>query len=661
MADVVKEIEITAALSADYQNAFKAATSIASSSAKELAGLTKREADLQKLLELSSKQAEAAANGNSKAAEKLTSDYDRLAEKLGLVDKTAEGVQKELAAVGARKKDVEALNKSAKKSAEFGRLAREIQTYTKAAKVTKDPALIKHLEQMKQKFKQMGGVIPSEKKLGFFSKLKSSLASLPGPIGNVAGRLGGLGSVMSSPIAVAGLAAAGIAAVGVAAVAAAKKVWDLGTSTIRTADELAKTSKQLGIDAEAYQEFAWAVGLGGASEQDLSSGLQTLNKQMEAAANGNSKAQKAFKSLGITMDEVKSMNTEEMFVRLSDALSQVDDVSAKTQTTLALFGGSGVKIAEAIKGGSAALEEMRKEARDSGYVIAREDLERAEEAADNFDRAQMQLKGVMNEIGIEVMPVINETLTDFVQLIRENRKDIKEFVGVVGKGFKLVTGILPYWVKYITTAVKVIQGAYDFWVQKFSEFFAWADDTAGTIHAWFAGIGTEITDTYNSVVTWVSSAVDTVKSAFSDLWDWAGRTVDSIVEWFTSIPESVSNVFSSVIDSISQWWMDINNTAQRWINDIIDSLVDTVMSKVSWLSDALKTVPIIGSLLEDEGGAGLVGGGNVTISVQNSIDARGATPGAGAEIARAVKSSGGQTGASVAAALDEYRGLSYAG
>ncbi|MBR4636175.1 MAG: hypothetical protein IKO51_07420, partial [Clostridia bacterium] len=86
MADVVKEIEITAALSADYQDAFKAASSIASSSAKELSQLTKRETELQKMLELSSKSAQAAADGNAKDAEKLTAEYDKLAQKLGLVD-----------------------------------------------------------------------------------------------------------------------------------------------------------------------------------------------------------------------------------------------------------------------------------------------------------------------------------------------------------------------------------------------------------------------------------------------------------------------------------------------------------------------------------------------------------------------------------------------
>lgn len=661
MADVVKEIEITAALSADYQSTFKAASSIAASSARELSQLTKREADLQKLLELSSKGAEAAAAGNSKQAEKLASDYEKLAEKLGLVDKSAQGVEKELAAVGARKKDVEELNASATKSASFGRLARDIDLYTKASKKTKDPALLKQLDAMKAKFKAMGGTIPDEKKLGFFKSLKDSFVNLPGPIGGVARDLKGLGDAFSSPAGKATLVVGGFAAVGAAAVSAAKKVWELGKSTIETADAISKTAKQVGIDAEAYQEFAWAVGLGNVSEQELASGLQQLNKQMEAATNGNSKAQKAFKSLGISMDEVKSMNTEEMFVRLSDALSQVDDTAAKTQTTMALFGGSGTKIAEAIKDGSGALEEMRKEARDSGYVLAREDLERAEIAADNFSRAQMQVKGALNQIGVDVMPTINGMLTDFIDFMRDNRQTIREFAGLVAKGFRLVGIAIGGVMKAVNVGAKVIGFAYDYWVDKFSGLFHWFDDTGTAISAWCSDFKRDVIDVYDSIAGGVSSAIAFVVDKFDLLTEWGSGAVDSIVEWFKSIPAAVSDVFSEAWEGIKTWWSDLETSVGTWIRGIIDDLTNAVMSKLSWLSDALSQIPIIGDLFGDSDKAVAAGGGNITIQVQNSIDARGAQPGAGAEIGRAVRASGGQTGESVANALAGYQELSYSG
>ncbi|MBR2307214.1 MAG: hypothetical protein IKO51_08685, partial [Clostridia bacterium] len=98
-----------------------------------------------------------------------------------------------------------------------------------------------------------------------------------------------------------------------------------------------------------------------------------------------------------------------------------------------------------------------------------------------------------------------------------------------------------------------------------------------------------------------------------------------------------------------------------WVRSIVDSLVAFIMEKVSWLADSLKSIPIVGSLLEGDSPLGAGGGGSVTINVNNAVDARGAAPGAGAEISRAVQASSGQSGQAVAAAMANYQALSYAG
>lgn len=638
MADVVKEIEITAALSADYQDAFKAASSIAASSAKELGQLTKRQADLEKMLDLSSRAAEASANGNAKSAQKLADNYDKLAAKLGLVDKSAAGVNAELARVGARQKEVSALNVSASKSAAFGKLARDIKLYSRAAKQTKDQAIIKQLDAMKGRFRELGGVIPT-KGLGKFGGVVSRF---PGKMLGVAG---------------------GIAAVGAAAVAATKKIWGLGMSTIRTGDQIAKTSRQLGIDAQVYQEFAWAVGLGGASEQELASGLQHLNQQMEAAANGNSKATKAFSRLGISMSEIKSMNTEEMFVRISDALSNVDDVAAKTKTTMDIFGSAGTKLATAIKGGSAALEDMRKEARDSGFVLDDEALANAERATDNFARAQMSLKGALNVVGVEAMPTINDLLTDFAQAIKDNRDFIREFAGALATGFRFAGKVVKGLFTGISVGVQVIKGAHEFWVGAFADLFQAIDNGTARVKGFLIDIKDTVVATYDAAVQGVATAIGFAVDRFTAFRAWGSGLVTEAMSWVTAIPDRLATALDGALESIETWWADLKDSAKSWVVGIINDLTESIMNKLSWLSDALSQIPVIGSLISGDSAQAkaIAGGGNVTIQVNNAVDARGAAPGAGAEIRRAVQASGGETGANVAAALAQYQGLSYAG
>ena len=68
MPDVVRKIEITAALSNDYQAAFRAAADVARDTSKQLQDLTKREQDLQRLAALDAQRAAAAAIGDRPAA-----------------------------------------------------------------------------------------------------------------------------------------------------------------------------------------------------------------------------------------------------------------------------------------------------------------------------------------------------------------------------------------------------------------------------------------------------------------------------------------------------------------------------------------------------------------------------------------------------------------
>lgn len=613
MADIVREIEITAAISSDYQAAFKAASSIAQDTASELAKLTKREADLAKLAEIAGKSAQASAQGDAKAVAALDREYSKLADKLSLADRSAAGVAKELESVGARKKEVEELNRAAGRQAEFGRIASEIKKYTEASKKIKDPAINRHLTELQKKFVAMGGTLKQNQKeaSGFFSKLKSGIMQGRGPIGDVARTVGSLGDAFKTGGGRAMLFVAGAAAVTAAAIKAGKVLWDLGRDAITSGDAIAKTSKQLGINAEAYQELAYAAGLGGASESDFSGALQNLNRQMEAAASGNKKAQQAFKTLGVSMDEVKSMNTEEMFLRLSDALSEVDNVAAHTKTTMALFGGGGTKVAEAISGGADALERMREEARKAGYVMDNKTLKKAEDANDNLTRAQLQLRGVMRQIGAEVLPTVNETLTEFIQLIRDNQGSITEFAQLIGSAFRGGCYIAVEAIKGVNAAIHIIGEGIKFWQDKFAGMLLWIHDSK-----------------------------------------------EAVKEWLASIPGAISEMASKIYARLSEWFSSAKSAVAGWISDIADSIVQAVMDKVAWLTESLHDIPLIGRLF-DEPTEGASGG--ITVNINNSVDARGAEPGAAGAIGRAVSGVSAPSGEAAAKALAGFARLSLAG
>lgn len=620
MSDITREIEITAALSSEYQAAFSAASSIARDTAKELNALTKREAGLAKLTEIAGKAAAASIENDAKAVEKLQSEYAKLADKLGLVDRSAEGVAAEMRRVGESKKELEALNRSAGKSAELGRLAQDIERYTKAAQKLKDPALLAALEKLKKRFKELGGALTDDgkdkeedKPAGFFKTLKDGLLQVRGPIGGLVQTLSVVRDALHTTGGKAALVVGGITAVGAAAVKLTRDMWNLGVETIKAGDAIAKTSRQLGIDAEAYQEFSYAVALGGASESDFSASLQALNKQMEAAASGNSRAKQAFSALGVSMDEVKSMNVEEMFVRLSDALAEVDDTAAKTRTVMTLFGEGGTKVATAISGGSKALAEMREEARKTGYVMNGKSLKQAEKANDDYMRTQVQLRGVLRQLGVEIMPVINESLLRIINTIRDNRDTITSVIGALSTGFSIVGSVVGGAVDAVSFLFREAKAELKSLQDGFAKFVGWIVDTAAP----------------------------------------------GIAGFFAAIPQKVKEIASIVWDTAT----GLFNRAKSWVSSVVDSIVGAIMEKVRWLLERLESVPLIGQLFaEEKSGSEFLGKafGAVSITINNAVDARGAAPGAGADVQRAIRIGTAESGEAVVGAIEKYSALQYA-
>ena len=509
MADVVRKIEITAALSPDYQSAFKAAAGIAKDTSAQISALTKRETDLQKLLALDAQRAAAAQSGNAKEADKAGAAYDKLAQKLGVAGQSAEQLQSELKDVGDRRKDLEKLNRSASKQAALGQAAADIKRLSEAYKRFKDPALLKALDQTKKRFAAMGGVLPKDKQLRAFNGLGERLQRIPGPVGSVAKSFAGLRSILSGPVGVV----AGISALAVAAVAAAKKLWDMGVAAIKSGDKIIKTADALGISTDAYQELSYAMQRGGASEEDFTAGLRHIEEQLGAAAQGQSRAVKAFKQFGISVKDLQGMNAEEAFYAVAEGISKIDDPAKRMRASVQLLGGAGDKLAHAMSGGAAGLDELRKAARNTGNVRTRKELEQAADASDKMLDAQLSLKGAFNDIAYQVMPGISKAFQDFSVWVRENREDIRRFAEAAGAVFRGLAKVAGGALHGLVVAIESVSNGISFWREKFAQFGEW-------ISGVFTDVKDAIVGAFRSAFEWISGVIDGIVERFRKVRDW---------------------------------------------------------------------------------------------------------------------------------------------
>ncbi|KIC36560.1 phage tail length tape measure protein [Leisingera sp. ANG-M7] len=214
-------------------------------------------------------------------------------------------------------------------------------------------------------------------------------------------------------------------ALGVAAAGAG--IFTLASSTAKYGDDVAKTAGKLGIGIEALQEYRYAAERSGVSVSTFDSSLTAMQKRLGEAAKGTGAAKKALDQIGLSANDLVRMGPEQALAAISDKLNKIESPAERAALAAALFSRSGIGMVNMLGSGSEALEQLRKDARRTGYVLSEEAARDAEKFADAQLDAQLTIKGLKNTIGAELMPVVTRSMKQFSAWAIENREDIKAF------------------------------------------------------------------------------------------------------------------------------------------------------------------------------------------------------------------------------------------
>lgn len=195
-----------------------------------------------------------------------------------------------------------------------------------------------------------------------FNELSGILSAIPGPIGNVAGRLSGLASAGeglsrvfagglsqgfgSLATAAAGLvnpltlAVAGAAAFAAAAVAVGRGLVELEDRVER----LGNLADQLGVSFEFIQTLEEAAERSGVSVDSLAGAMTRLQKTLAGADEESKAAQAALSRLGVGIEELNDLSQEDQIRLIGDRIAAIEDPAQRTAAALALFGRSGASL-----------------------------------------------------------------------------------------------------------------------------------------------------------------------------------------------------------------------------------------------------------------------------------------------------------------------------
>ena len=256
-----------------------------------------------------------------------------------------------------------------------------------------------------------------------------------------------------------------LAAVGVAALAAGAAIFKLVDSVTSAADEVVKGSKAAGLGTEAYQRLSFAAKISGTDIKAISIASKTAARGLnDAATKGTGPMVEGLELVGLRIEDVIDLPFEKQLGVFADAISGLDTESEKLAASQLLLGSrSGPQLATLLAEGSAGIEALGDEAARTGGVLGGDALAASAEFQDSITRMKTVIGGVVNTVGVELIPVVEDIINQIKDWALANgslmAQDIKRFIK---QSIPVIKDIAAA-VMFVVTGIRDLIGALGGW------------------------------------------------------------------------------------------------------------------------------------------------------------------------------------------------------
>lgn len=210
-------------------------------------------------------------------------------------------------------------------------------------------------------------------------------------------------------------------------------------------DEIAKTSRMLGLSTDALQELRYAAGLQGVENEMLTQGLKLFNNQLGQLRlrEGSLYTMLAKTNPALARQLRDAKSTDEAFTLMMTALAAETNVQRRAAIAQAAFGKSGQELIKFSNGGADALATLRAEAHKYGIVIDEQAAEASERFDDSVSRLKQSFISLANQGLGQAIDKLQPLVQKYADWVAANKEAISlkldSFIDGVGKGLKVLT------------------------------------------------------------------------------------------------------------------------------------------------------------------------------------------------------------------------------
>lgn len=406
------------------------------------------------------------------------------------------------------------------------------------------------------------------------------------------------------------------AAIGGAALAAGGALLKVASDGAAATDRIDKLSQRLGMSRQAFQEWDFVLSQNGVSIDSMQTAMKQLTGHMAGVKAGAEKNIDVYGRLDKSLVTlIKSgASQEEVFKETIKAFQNMEDGVEKARLAQQLFGKQGQEMLPMLNGSKGSIDELTAKARELGLVLSDDAIDAGVKFTDTMDQAKRALKSVATQVGIGVMPIMQQMLEWILAHMPQIQEVFSVVFGVLGA---VVTGSVDVFTNIFLPGLRVI---FD-WVkenlpamqEKFSETF----EKVQKIIEGFVEIAIGFWSAYGADIiaitqllfttTWeiIQLALDIIMGiieAFIGLFtgDW-GRLAEGLKAIWVALWDTINTIIKGAWNiikisllalgrNIKGWFSNLASDAVSWGRNLIQGFIDGIMSMAGRVRDAVSGI-----------------------------------------------------------------------
>lgn len=255
-------------------------------------------------------------------------------------------------------------------------------------------------------------------------------------------------SIATGLKATAAVIAGAMAAVAGAAVAAGKAFIDSANDVASYGDTIQKEAQKMQWSYESFQNWSYILERNGSSIESMKTAMKKLTVAAEEGSD-------AFTALGISQEQLDSMNPEQLWEATVAALQNVTDEGARLTLANSLLGKSAVELLPTLNMTEEETAALKDEFAALGGVMSDSAVEAAADYQDQLLNMQTSLKGLKNNIMSQFLPGMSQVMKGLSLVFSGNGgiEEIKEGLNeVIGK----ITELAPQFLEIAQVIVLAV-------------------------------------------------------------------------------------------------------------------------------------------------------------------------------------------------------------